>query len=136
MKGYTPRAGMATRLRIDPGEYKVRGIQAHEQWYGGEVTSVKIDFEILSGLPAGLTISTWYNLKHESLSPDTRYYREWTLANDGIEPQQNQEIPFDVFIDKTFLAEIGDNQPRPNEKKSKKVYSKVKRLIELIDDGS
>jgi len=121
--------------RIEPGKYTAKIFRANTQdnYKGGR--KIYFRFRIIGGQCDGVELFMACNHPKGRMSPRYKYYKQWSLANNGP-PARGQKLRRKVFFGKKFRVLVVDVKPKnenevmPDHMK----YSVVKTILELLDE--
>ncbi|MHC4277806.1 MAG: hypothetical protein ACYSTI_10870 [Planctomycetota bacterium] len=120
------------RPHIPAGEYEAECIKAEKKPYLGGEKRLYVHFRITYGEHQGITLFAVYNFNYTSFSERTKYYTDWSVANEG-RPAKKDSMSPDVFLHKIFLVKVRDVIPKYDDgipKPEMFVYSVVDKIIE------
>ncbi len=103
---WAPTAKANPRPLIDEGEYEaicVSQEKRRQKLYKRE--TLVLTLHILDGPHADTRLQRFYPAS-KNVGPGSAYYREWTVANNGIPPRRRDRLSSRKFLGKLFLVDV------------------------------
>lgn len=127
-------------LLIPEGLYEVQFINADPivKVFGPDELRLYLHWKIVQQGPY-FEIVLFQSFKHYPRWPfSSKFYCNWTVANNGQKPKKRTRMSMSVFKNKIFLAQVGTARPKyregslkGKEKPSCMQYSVVEQLLEI-----
>lgn len=130
---WSPVCGKNPRVLVSEGTYQAGCVSARR--FEHPIFKRKIialRFSLLEDEFLGVELERYFPAK-DRVGRHSNFYREWTVANDGIPPRRRQRMPLGKFVGKIFLVRVvtvekaWDRRLLPDSLR----YSKVGEILEL-----
>jgi hypothetical protein len=132
---WAPIAGDDPRPLVPPGEYTLLCTDAERKMYPFyRRAAVVLSLRICEGPYQGIVLQRFYNVPADAtIGRGSAYWREWTLANQGVPPRRRERMALAKFKGKLFTGEVVTVEvDRDGAALANAMYSKVARLTELL----
>lgn len=110
----TPNPLDASPLLIKAGEYKAQCIRVKEFKQFGGLPKLALEWDFTLSGKEGLVLPQYFNLAHNTFKTTTKYYRCWTIINNGrrpVRPKKNYMSP-KIFLNAIALVLVDTSIPK------------------------
>jgi hypothetical protein len=132
---WAPVADDDPRALVPPGRYSLYCIAAERIFYAVyRRAAVVLSLRIFAGPHEGTLLRRFYNVPADAkIRLGSHYWREWVIANQGVQPHRRERMAMRKFVNKLFTGEVVTvGVSWDGSALASAAYSKVARLIELL----